>query len=182
MSSVLRYVLIAFAVSIILLPRPLVEGTKLERTSTIAARFSNYEQTFTIIKDNILFGVGFNTLRHAKKDYGFLREETWQESHAGAGSDSSFLFVWATTGVFGLFTYLFLWWKILTMQQSSDSEHRWNSETMRQKPLFIIFPVAVALLVHSFFLNSLFYPWIMLWFWLILGVSHAAANNRLVAR
>lgn len=171
-------ILIIFTITLLLLPRPPGEGVKLERTSTINARFANYQQILTIIKDHALFGVGFNSLRYAKRDYGFLDKETWQETHSAAGADSSFLFIWATTGIFGLISYLWLWWKILTIEPSSN--HPPAGETGQTTAM--ILPISVALLTHSLFLNSLFYPWIMFWFWLVLGISHASFKHGLVSR
>lgn len=65
------------------------------------------------------------------------------KSHSGAGADSSLLFVAATTGFVGLLTYL--WY-------------------LRRLPK----PYLVALLVHSLFLNSLFYPGVMVWLSLLI--------------
>ena len=140
-------VIALFLITLLLLPRPSGEGAKLERTSTITARIRNYQQSWQIIKVHPLFGVGFNFYRYAQQDYGFL-ETDWQENHAGSGADNSFLFVWATTGIFGLLAYLWLIWQMLKIEPISTT----------------------AVIVHSLFNHSLFYPWVMLWLWLRLGV------------
>lgn len=149
-----KFFVVAFLVwlvTILLLPRPSSEGVQLERKASIFARVSNWQQTIKIAKDHPLFGVGFNAYRYVQRDYGFLGED-WQVSHAGAGADSSLLFVLATTGIFGFTAYLWLWWKII------------------QRKSLIILASAAALLTHSLFLNSLFYPWLMAWIWVLLGV------------
>ena len=138
-------------ITVFLLPRPGGEGVRLERESTIKYRIINWKQSLTIVQKNPVFGVGFNAYRYAQRRYGFLDIPEWQLSHAGAGADSSLLFILATTGIVGFSAYLWLWWKIL-----------------RSKNL-IILASALALLVHSSFVNSLLYPWIMGWMWILLG-------------
>ena len=151
-------VLLLGVLTILVLPRPSgSEGVRLEREESAWGRIKNWGQAVTIVKDKPIFGVGFNTYRYAQRDYGFLGKENWQESHSGAGVDSSLFFVLATTGVLGLSVYLWLWKKILGI-----------------KDLAVLASIA-ALFVHSWFLNSLFYPWIMLWVWILAG--SVKANN-----
>ncbi len=142
----LRFFIIAvtlFVLSISLLPRPAGEGIRLERTSSIMARVINWGQSLVIISDHPVMGVGFNLYRYAQKEYGFLDADTWEESHAGAGADSSLLFVAATAGVVGLLMYLGILYQLF-----------WTSDLTR---LFL-----VVIIPHSIFLNSLFYPPILL--------------------
>ncbi|MBL7150311.1 O-antigen ligase family protein [Candidatus Microgenomates bacterium] len=141
-------VFLVLAVTIILLPRPAGEGVKLERQSSVQARVGSFNNVLKIIKDNPILGVGFNFYRYAQRDYGFSGED-WQVSHAGAGVDSSLFFVWVTTGIFGLIAYLWLLWRMVKL-----------------------YPVSLlAVISHSFFNNSLFYSWIMLWLWILLGIK-----------
>ena len=135
-----------------LIPQPLGEGGKLTRTYTIQARFENVQQATKIIKQKPLFGVGFNTLRYYQRDQGFLSQEEWQINQAGAGIDNSWLFVLATTGAFGFLSYLWLWGRALK----------------ESKKKIIVLVSLLALFIHSFFLNSLFYPQIMTWIWILL--------------
>ncbi len=139
--------------TVFFLPRKTGVGTKLEREETVWARIENYQQAEKIIQKQPLIGVGFNNLRIAKKEYGFLKDDQWL-SHSGAGLDNSFLFVWATSGIFGLATYFWL----LRKSFFDGGE-------------VIIKASLGAVIAHSFFNNSLFYPWIMLWLWLLLAVK-----------
>lgn len=148
-----RFFLITFlllALTLFLLPRPGGEGVRLERKASAGARITNWQRGLRIIQDYPLLGVGFNFYRYAQRDYGFLKED-WQVSHSGAGADSSLLFVLATTGIPGLIFYLWLLW-----------------EMVKIRPAAIL-----ALVAHSFFNNSLFYPWIMVWLWLLLGTKES---------
>lgn len=149
----LLVILVLMGVTYFLLPRPAGEGGKIERTYTIEARLINYQQVLMIAKEHPFFGVGFNTYRYVQRNYGFLNVEEWQVSHAGGGADASWLFVLATTGAFGFLSYLWLWGRALK----------------EAKKKTIVLVSLLALIIHSFFLNSLFYPQIMAWFWLLLA-------------
>lgn len=146
-------------VTFFLLPQPAGEGGKITRTYTVNARLINYQQSLAIAKDHPFFGVGFNNYRYAQKNYGFLNDDQWQFNHAGSGADNSFLLVLATTGIFGFLSYLFLWGKALK----------------ENKKDILIIASLLAVIVHSLFLNSFFYPWIMAWLWLLLAL--AKENN-----
>lgn len=148
--------------TLIFLPRfPGGEGVKLERTSSIYARIINWQNSLTIFKDHPVIGVGFNTYRYAQKDYGYLDDSKWLKSHAGAGADSSLLFVAATTGIIGLISYIFYLRTLWVHEQSN--------------PYFKI--CLAALLAHSMFLNSLFYPFVL--FWITLQVSIFSSKTTL---
>ena len=129
-------ILLLFTITIYLLPRAAGgEGVKLERTSSINARIESWKTAWVTFLRNPILGVGFNTYRYA--------QASDLKNHAGAGSDSSLLFVAATTGILGLAAYL---WYL--------------------KRLFSLEPLTyylIPLLVHSLFLNSLFYPAVMAW-------------------
>lgn len=145
---------ILMILTLIMLPRaPDGEGVKLERTSSIQARIDNWKHTLLIIGKNPFMGVGFNTYRYAQRQYAVADDSKWLKSHAGAGADSSLLFVTATTGIFGLMAYL---WYLRSLKKLSASHPELSTSL-------------VALLIHSLFLNSLFYPVVMLWLALIVA-------------
>ncbi len=133
--------------TIFVLPRaPGGEGVKLERTSSITARIINWKNSFQIFASRPVFGTGFNVYRYVQAEAGFLdKNSDWLRSHAGAGADSSLLFVLATTGVVGFVFYL-LAIRNLWHQFSGD---------LASRAFF------VALMVHSLFLNSLFYTYVL---------------------
>jgi hypothetical protein len=142
--------LLLLTATIFLLPRSSGgEGVKLERTGSIQARIINWQRTIKIFSNNFILGVGFNTYRYAQRKAGFLDNNKWLKSHSGAGADSSLLFVAATTGIVGLFFYLRFLGRL------------WNYPS--DFPLYI--PLS-ALIVHSTFLNSLFFPHVLF----VLGV------------
>lgn len=145
--------LLLILLTVIILPRHFGgEGVKLERWASVRARIENWNQAITIFSNYPILGVGFNSYRYAQRDFGFLSED-WRENHAGAGSDSSFLLVLATTGVIGAVFYIYLWCRIFKMAILD----------------LVVFPTLIALWTHSFFLNSQFYPWILVWLWILLA-------------
>jgi O-antigen ligase len=138
-------VVIIFAVTVVLLPRPSSEGVQLERTNSIYGRFRSYSEGLAIFAHNPVFGVGFNNYCYARQIY--LKTNDLF-SHACSGSDSSLLNILVTTGVVGFSIFIGL---LISIYK-------------RVKPdkygiIFII--CSAALFVHSFFSNSLFYTWIL---------------------
>jgi hypothetical protein len=137
--------------TVIILPRPSGEGGKLGRTYSIQARIENWQQAISIARSHPILGVGFDAYRYAQQKAGYLADEDWQTNHAGAGADSSLLLVLATMGVVGFLAYLWLWLKIFSSKSSA------------------ILASLTAIFSHAFFLNSLFYPWIMAWLWILIA-------------
>lgn len=125
-------------------------------------RLISWKNTLKVAKDNLWLGFGYNTFRFTQKDYGFLGSGLG--GHSGGGSDSSLLLILATTGLPGFFLFLpflvFPWissgMRILKKQDATS----WD---------FTFFSLLPALLVNSFFINSLFYPPILFLWNLALG-------------
>jgi len=160
---------IVLAVGASLVPKPAGEGGKFLRTYSINARMVGYSNAIEVIKDNLLFGVGFNTYRYIQRDYGFLDKTSWKENNAGAGIDSSLLLVLATTGIIGLIA--FLWQGVFFIKLA------WKRKTSDEGIIFL--SSAGALLIHSLFVNSMFYPWIMGWMAVLLaGTAQIKESKR----
>lgn len=109
-------------------------------------RLISWQNTWEIAKENWVFGVGYNAFRYAQRKYGFLDESTLAV-RSGAGSDSSLLLVLATTGIFG-FTF-FAGFFVSTLLPA-----------VKRRDL-ITAGLILALLADSVFINSLFYPQII---------------------
>jgi hypothetical protein len=140
--------LLIFVITIFLLPKMIGEGTNLSRTTSGNNKLINYQETIEIIKESPVFGIGFNNICNARVFY--LNDQN-RESHSCNGSDSSILFLLATTGVVGLFLFASF---ILRVPRSLT--------------LVISF---LAVVIHSLFANSLFYPHIMFWIFAIIGLQ-----------
>jgi len=129
---------------LLLLPKGGGEGVNLLRTNSIFQKATNYKETLEIISDFPVFGVGFNTLCSERT----MRFADSSSNHACSGSDSSILFLLATTGVLGLFAFI----KIIVEVIHSIKDDKYS---------FLITSLGGVLFIHSLFLNSLFYPWVM---------------------
>lgn len=144
-----------FLSSTIFLPKSLPsEGVNLFRSASVTSRIESMDHAILIIKDNPLFGVGFNMYRFAQDRYGFATKSKFTETHSAAGTDNSFLFILATTGVIGFTVYILMWGKIITASLKN----------------YVFLGSAVGLFVNAVFVNSLFYPFVMLWMWILLGL------------
>ena len=144
---------------IIFMPRPEGEGGKITRVYSVEARIGNWQETINLFQKHPFFGVGYNTLRYAKIQANPDSKEQNLESHSGAGADASLLFVLVTTGLVGLIIYIGFLVKIFFVG-FKERKNSWG---------IIILPTLASLLVHSLFLNSLFYPWVIVWLIIILS-------------
>lgn len=164
-----RLLLIGLAAIIILLlifPRSLERiesGFDIDKSAKF--RLESWDNSTTIIKDNFWLGVGYNAFRHAQIKYGFVKAN--EENRGATGSDSSILFVFVTTGISGLISYLTFYFaslikakKILTYSLSPP----------KRALALVLLATLVGLIFESFFVNSLFYPPIMIIIFLLLGI------------
>lgn len=139
---------ILLLIAIPFLPRPSSEGVKLERTYSIFQKFDDYEKGIIVTLRSPVFGIGFNNICKEKE---ILFNENSYLSHSCSGLDNSILLVLSTTGVVGL---IFL---IHVLSQ------------VKVKSLFAV--CLLAILVHCMFTNTLFYPFIMGLFAILLACS-----------
>jgi hypothetical protein len=154
-------VFIALLLLLFIAPRSFqTEGTNIFRIASSESRIGSAQTAIEIAQKNIVFGVGFNAYRYAQNRYGYLTNKYWIETHAGAGTDNSYLFVLATTGVVGLAAYFYLLSQMVTIaSKKKDILH-----VVTLSSLFGIF-------ISSLFINSLFYIFIMEWLWILLGTT-----------
>lgn len=123
-------------------------------------RLVSWSRAVTIFGDNPIFGVGYNLYRPAQERYGFFNFHDLEGGHAGSGSDSSFLLVLATTGVVGFILLLLLNGYIFVQSIKS-----------RRTVVGMALALSIfGLFFDSQFINSLFFPQIMLWIWILVGL------------
>lgn len=144
-----KLVLFLILILIILLsPKMTSEGTSLNRSASLSKKMQNLTESVTLISKSPLIGLGFNNICPAKIKYIKFFDTS---SHSCYGLDSSFLFVVATTGVIGLLLLIYTVIKI-------------PSNTILTTSL-------IAVLIHSIFANSLFYPHVMFWLFTLIGLG-----------
>lgn len=112
-------------------------------------RLVSWQNTLDIVKDNLLLGVGFNAFRYAQVDYGFFDPGTLG-GNSGAGSDSSFLLVLATTGVAGFSVFLLAYIFLIFESWRTNSTYK-----------LLLLSVFFGLFLQAQFINAFFYPQIL---------------------
>lgn len=128
--------------------------------ATARLRVANWQEGIAMVKERPWFGVGFNTLR-------FWRSEN---IHSSGGFDSSLLTVSTTTGVVGLFFFVGMIGSLLLLVFS----HIKNEANPVRKGLAIgIFCGCLGLLAHSFFVNALFFPLLLIPLFCFFGLVFA---------
>jgi O-antigen ligase len=139
------------------------------------SRVAGWLRGLTIFADNPAIGIGFNTLGFVQEAYGFERA-----GKASFGIDGGLLYIAVMTGLVGLALYVGMIALVMRrcrriwMDRTRDAE---------QRGLAIgVAAATVAMLVHSVFLNTLLFPFIMepLWLlWALTFVMSAPNSERL---
>ncbi len=139
--------------------------------TTSQARIQSWQETLAIAQERPLVGVGYNALGPAKVRFGYLTDLS---SQSAQGSDSSVLLVLATTGVVGLLLYLGFW-ALLGL----ESYALWRAGDVAWKRWLglALMGIIPAYLVHSQFVNGLFYPLLFVPFALLAGTVIAQQRS-----
>ena len=138
------------------------EGTNFFRTASADLRLQSAKYSLIIFEKNPIFGIGFNNYRYYQFKENFINKNNWQVTHAGSGTDNSFLFVLTTTGTIGLTLYLYLWFCIFKHLRKRNKPGRLPN---------IAVSSLIAIFVASMFNNAIFYPFVMLWMWILISIS-----------
>lgn len=137
-----------------------LEGLNPLRTASVIARFDSLQNAFIILLYNPVIGIGFNSYRYAQIYYGFRGGDLSLTSHADAGSDNSYLFIAATTGVIGIFLFI-----------SFLKRLRESLLDLPRELKAITLSTLASILAGSIFTNILFYTPLLLWLFLVLSVT-----------
>ena len=156
-------VLTIFILIIFILPNRGRDILRLTRSESALARIGNWKVSFDLFLEKPMFGHGFNTIRFLQMQRGWMSDTPFVSRSAG-GLDNSFLFIAVTTGIMGLASYLMILGAMMRMgielQRVKGGSHLGA----------LYLSTLVAMSIHSLFVNSLFYPWILLWVWVFTGV------------
>ena len=140
------------------------------------ARIGSWQRGANFFLESPITGVGFNTLRYASSQSGYFGDPGELGGRAGAGVDSSIIFILATTGIIGF--SLFLWTGFKILKDSFIAFRKKISELSSFCGL-LIFSVMIGLVFESNFINSLFFPQIILWVFTLVGVFYANTEKGL---
>ena len=131
------------------------------RTTSSDARIGSAKNALRIFSENPIFGVGFNAYRYAQYQHHFIIPSPIQEDHGASGADSSLLLVLATSGIIGfLALLLYLWSHVKVLVHSPR----------------VGLATFAALFIGSFFVNGLFYPFLLIWLWIVLGITESGGQ------
>jgi putative inorganic carbon (hco3(-)) transporter len=163
-----RYkMLILFGVFVMLfvfIPRSPFDVTRMLRKTSSIARINNFQSSWDLAIKSPVIGFGFNTIRYIQLKSASIKAKN-VVSRAGAGIDSSVLFLLATVGFIGTSIYGWLLYRIIIV-----CIHVLKRIKEGKSVAIVILATLTAIFVHSNFNNSLFYAWIMIWVWILVGV------------
>ncbi|MCC6643578.1 O-antigen ligase family protein [Candidatus Peregrinibacteria bacterium] len=137
---------------------------------TARLRILSWEQTINLIKEKPLLGHGYNNLSYVKTEAGYLKDNS---SHSASGSDSSILTLLATTGIIGTIPFLFFLIHLVWI-----SWKNFQSKIPFSSGLGLgLLSGTLGLLLHSNFVNSLFFAPIMIFLWILFGLNYSTTSN-----
>lgn len=152
-----------FILLLFFLPRPNGEGVNLLRISTVVARITNVTSGWILFTKSPFMGYGFDTIRYA--------QGADISSHSGAGVDNSILFILLTTGLVGVVSYAWLYIsmykRIIKVKSKQSSGVLW----------LLIATSFVSIFTHSMVINSMFYPIVMAWSFILLGCAERFTSD-----
>jgi len=136
------------------------EGIQLGRIASIQSRFESSLKGMSIFLSSPVYGVGFNTLSSRQSSRVQYFNGQVIPSNSASGIENSFIFILATTGILGFAAYMLFIRNIFLIGDN------------------IVNISLGAILIHSLFNNSLFYPPVMIWLWILVGTSLAIKNYK----
>jgi hypothetical protein len=155
-------------VAFMIFPTRGVDTNRLLRINSSVARIENVQQGFKMFLHSPVIGIGFNTMR-AQAAREKVLDANGIISRDASGVNTSILFVLITTGMMGGLSYGYILYSLLSSLQGK-----------RLLVQATAIGTITALLIHSFFNNSLFYPWIMLWIWVLWGSIEVEKKSKKV--
>lgn len=160
---------VLFLAVVVFMPKPGGDTLKLTRIVSSISRIENWKLSSGMISRAPLTGYGFNTLRSVQEKSGIFDSSGNGLVRSGAGLDSSVLFVLATTGIIG--GAAFAWLLSATVHLMRNIYQLSNSDGSA------MIAIGAAVFVHSWFSNSIFYAWMMIPLWIIIGAGERLLKN-----
>ena len=138
--------------------------------SGVAARLLSWQLAIAVLRESPWYGVGFNTFGFVQEHRGFAR--LGSSSYSAEGG---LLFVAVMTGIIGLLVFLTM---LCLVIRRCRSVWRNPNATPDERGLATgAAAVIVAIVVHSFFVNSLFVPFVMEPVWVLSGLAFVIARE-----
>jgi len=133
---------------------------KFQIDASALQRLSSWSHGLQVLGDHPVIGIGFNTWGFVQERYG------WPRLFAATyGLDGGLLFIAVLTGFVGLALYLLMLWSVCTRARRVWRDPR-NPEGHRGLAIGAV-AVIPAIIVHSIFINSLLFPFVMETLWVL---------------
>jgi O-antigen ligase len=161
--------LVVFCLTLAFLPTIGGESSMLFRQVTAFARITNWQEGMQYFFQSPVIGFGFNMVKALPHNAPTL--EVGAIARSTGGYDNSIVFVLVTTGLIGLAACTFLWSKMVGIGITLLK----NTKTIQLGTLYVV--LLVAFFIHSMFLNTLFYPQLMILLWVLTGAVEKEANK-----
>ena len=130
-----------------------------EIDATARLRIESWQKSLELFYKYPLFGIGFNTYRFRAAEEGIVNENFF----SAGGSDSSHISILVTTGIFGSLAF-FYFLGVLFFRN-------FYRFLIYKRSIYLGFSCSIiSIFVHSFFVNSLLYPFIFMSIMAIGGV------------
>jgi O-antigen ligase len=104
--------LLFFLTLIFIIPKPAGEGVNLKRLYSISSRAEDYVKGFSLWKNQPILGYGYNRIRYIKNS---------DSVHSGAAFSSSFLTILVSSGILGLFSFIWGLWSLRKSNKAAPS-------------------------------------------------------------
>jgi O-antigen ligase len=146
-----------------------IEGLiNLDRSAS--ERIYSWDKGLALFRLNPVVGIGFNNIRDVSQKNNLIKTFSVDGGNSGSGIDSSLLFVLATTGIAGLIALGGFLGKTL-FKMLGDIQK--NKKTL---PITLI-AVFAGLILNSLFINSLFFPAVMVIWFSLLGLYYGLGEG-----
>lgn len=156
------------AILLVVLTQPrlvtrITEGLSVDETG--ALRIQSWYNAASVTASYPVLGVGYNTLASVNDDLGLVDE--FDVNNRG-GVENSILSIFVTTGVVGLTAFLWLYLimlkKAYDIWKDKEVPPRWRGFSLG------LLAAMLGIIMHSIFINSLLYPFILIYIWIWMGM------------
>ncbi len=149
-----------------LIPSYGVDTNRLLRSDSTLARIESYTKSVAAARIAPIFGIGYNMLRfHATRER--MLDMDGIISRDAGGLNSSLMVIFVTTGIVGFSLFLYLVFHIVRIVL-----------LIQDITAYAIISAFVSILLHSFFNNSMLYPWILVLVWIMVGSIEKQTRRR----
>jgi O-antigen ligase len=146
------FVLVLISLSIIVISNPRLQTRiqgAIQVDVTASLRIQSWRETLDDIDKNPIWGIGYNTIKY--------QTIVPSELNSASGRDSSLLTLWLTGGIIGLGIFL-----IIIFNSIIKAFHKISKSGLERVWGVVIIAGWALILVHSMFVNSIFFPHILI--------------------